>query len=88
MVDRLLASPRYGERWGRHWLDVARYSEDDVRGLDPKGRGYMPFYGAYRYRDWVIKSFNDDLPYDQFRHHAAGRRQVALQDRQPSATTI
>ncbi len=66
VVDRLLASPRYGERWGRHWLDVARYSEDDVRGLDPKGRGYMPFSGAYRYRDWVIKSFNDDLPYDHF----------------------
>jgi hypothetical protein len=66
VVDRLLASPRYGERWGRHWLDVARYAEDDVRGLDPKGRGYMPFDGAYRYRDWVIKSFNNDLAYDQF----------------------
>ncbi len=66
VVDRLLASPRYGERWGRHWLDVARYSEDDVRGLDPKRRGYMPFSGAYRYRDWVIKSFNNDLPYDRF----------------------
>lgn len=66
VIDRLLDSPRYGERWGRHWLDVARYSEDDVRGLDPKGRGYMPFSGAYRYRDWVIKSFNDDLPYDHF----------------------
>jgi mono/diheme cytochrome c family protein len=66
VVDRLLASPRYGERWGRHWLDVARYAEDDVRGLDPKGRGYMPFQGAYRYRDWVIKAFNDDLPYDKF----------------------
>jgi mono/diheme cytochrome c family protein len=66
VVDRLLASPRYGERWGRHWLDVARYSEDDVRGLDPKRRGYMPFQGAYRYRDWVIKAFNNDLPYDRF----------------------
>lgn len=66
VVDRLLASPRYGERWGRHWLDVARYSEDDVRGLDPKRRGYMPFDGAYRYRDWVIKAFNDDLPFDRF----------------------
>ena len=66
VVDRLLASPRYGERWGRHWLDVARYAEDDVRGLDPKGRGYMPFSGAYRYRDWVIKAFNDDVPYDHF----------------------
>lgn len=66
LVDRLLASPKYGERWGRHWLDVARYAEDDVRGLDPKGRGYMPFNGAYRYRDWVIKSFNQDMPFDEF----------------------
>ena len=66
VVDRLLASPRYGERWGRHWLDVARYAEDDVRGLDPKQRGYMPFSGAFRYRDWVIKAFNTDLPYDRF----------------------
>jgi len=66
VVDRLLASPRYGERWGRHWLDVARYAEDDVRGLDPKGRGFMPFRGAYVYRDWVIKAVNDDLPYDKF----------------------
>jgi mono/diheme cytochrome c family protein len=66
LIDRLLASLKYGERWGRHWLDVARYAEDDVRGLDPKGRGYMPFNGAYRYRDWVIKSFNQDMPYDQF----------------------
>jgi hypothetical protein len=66
VVDRLLASPQYGERWGRHWLDVARYAEDDVRGLDPKDRGYMPFSGAYVYRDWVIKAFNDDMPYDLF----------------------
>lgn len=66
VVDRLLASPRYGERWGRHWLDVARYGDDDIRGLDPRGRGFMPFDGAWVYRDWVIKSFNDDLSYDQF----------------------
>ena len=66
VVDRLLASPRYGERWGRHWLDVARYAEDDVRGLDPKRRGYMPFNGAYVFRDWVIQAFNDDMPYDLF----------------------
>jgi len=66
LLDRLLAAPKYGERWGRHWLDVARYAEDDVRGLDPKGRGYMPFNGAYRYRDWVIKSVNSDMPYDLF----------------------
>ena len=66
VVDRLLASPRYGERWGRHWLDVVRYGEDDVRGLDPMGRGYMPWRGASYYRDWVIKSFNDDMPWTTF----------------------
>ncbi len=66
VVDRLLASPHYGEHWGRHWLDVARYADDDVRGLDPKGRGYMPFQGAWVYRDWVIKAINNDVPYDQF----------------------
>jgi mono/diheme cytochrome c family protein len=66
VVDRLLASPRYGERWGRHWLDVARYAEDDVRGLDPKDRGYMPFAGAYVFRDWVIQAFNNDMPYGEF----------------------
>jgi hypothetical protein len=66
VVDRLLASPRYGERWGRHWLDVARYADDDIRGLDPRGRGYMPLDGAYVYRDWVIKAINDDVPYDKF----------------------
>ena len=66
LIDKLLASPRYGERWGRHWLDVARYGDDDIRGLDPRGRGYMPLDGAWVYRDWVIKQINDDLPYDQF----------------------
>jgi cytochrome c553 len=66
VVDRLLASPRYGEQWGRLWLDVARYGEDDPRSLDPMGRGYAPYPNAYLYRDWVIKAFNDDLPYDQF----------------------
>ncbi len=66
VVDRLLASPHYGEAWGRVWLDVARYGEDDYRSLDPKGRGYNPYPNAYLYRDWVIKAFNDDLRYDQF----------------------
>ena len=66
VVDRLLASPRYGERWGRHWLDVARYADDDIRGLDPRGRGYMPLDGAYVYRDWVVKAINSDITYDQF----------------------
>ena len=62
VVDRLLASPRYGERWGRHWLDVARYA-------DTKGYSFMEhrhFAHAYTYRDYVIDAFNSDLPYDQF----------------------
>jgi len=66
VVDRLLASPQYGERWGRLWLDVARYGEDDYRSLDPMRRGFAPYPHAYLYRDWVVKAFNDDLPYDQF----------------------
>jgi mono/diheme cytochrome c family protein len=66
VIDRLLASPQYGEHWARMWLDVARYGEDDYRSLDPKGRGYAPYPNAYLYRDWVIRAFNGDLPYDQF----------------------
>jgi hypothetical protein len=66
VVDRLLASPRYGETWARMWLDVARYGEDDYRSLDPMGRGYAPYPNAHLYRDWVIRAFNEDLPYDQF----------------------
>ncbi len=66
VVDRLLASPHYGERWGRIWLDVARYGEDDYRSLNPNPKGYRPYPNAYKYRDWVIQAFNDDLPYDQF----------------------
>ncbi|HKB35262.1 MAG TPA: PSD1 and planctomycete cytochrome C domain-containing protein, partial [Gemmataceae bacterium] len=68
VVDRLLASPAYGERWGRHWLDLARYCDD--------------FPEAWRYRDWVVHSFNRDLPYDQF---------VALQiagDRLPAPSPL
>jgi len=58
-VNRLLDSPRFGERWGRHWLDVARYGESvTLRGL--------VFQNAWRYRDYVIEAFNRDLPYDQF----------------------
>ncbi|SPE41835.1 conserved exported hypothetical protein [Candidatus Sulfopaludibacter sp. SbA3] len=66
VVDRLLASPHYGERWGRVWLDVARYGEDDYRSLNPNPRGYHPYPNAYLYRDWVIQAFNDDMPYDAF----------------------
>ena len=60
VVERLLASPRYGERWGRHWLDVARYA--DSNGMDDN----LTYADAWRYRDYVIAAFNDDKPYDQF----------------------
>ena len=63
LVDRLLASPRYGERWGRHWLDVVRYADSaDARGIGTEG----DFSEAWRYRDWVVDAFNRDLPYDRF----------------------
>ena len=63
VVDRLLASPRYGERWGRHWLDVARYA--DTRGYLAGGvERKFPF--SYTYRDWVVEAFNTDLPYNRF----------------------
>ena len=61
VVDRLLASPHYGERWGRHWLDVARYGEDQAHTF--KARMYP---NGFRYRDWVVNALNADLPYDRF----------------------
>ena len=60
VIDRLLASQQYGERWGRHWLDVARYA--DSNGLDEN----LAHLDAWKYRNYVIKSFNDDKPFDQF----------------------
>jgi hypothetical protein len=63
VVDRLLASPRYGERWGRHWLDVVRYA--DARDLIQLP-AESDFREAWRYRDWVVAAFNRDLPYDEF----------------------
>ena len=62
LIDRLLASPHYGERWGRYWLDVARYAEDN-----PTSEATNPPYPfAWRYRDWVIEAMNKDVPYDRF----------------------
>jgi mono/diheme cytochrome c family protein len=62
VVDRLLASPAYGERWGRHWLDLARYG--DTKGYVFTEERRYPY--SYTYRDYVIRAFNDDLPYDRF----------------------
>ena len=61
LVDRLLASPHYGERWGRYWLDIARYGEDQAHFFQPRLYPY-----GYKYRDWVIGAFNRDKPYDRF----------------------
>jgi len=67
LVDKLLASPRYGEKWARHWLDVVRYAESNSFERDAA----KPY--AWKYRDYVIRSFNDDKPYDQFiREQIAG----------------
>ena len=66
LVDDLLSSPHYGERWGRHWMDVARYA--DSTGVDED----HPFGDSWRYRDYVVAAFNDDLPFDQF-----AREQIA-----------
>ncbi|WP_422925274.1 PSD1 and planctomycete cytochrome C domain-containing protein [Singulisphaera sp. PoT] len=67
LVERLLSSPRYGERWGRHWLDLVRYAETSGHEFD------YDVPDAFRYRDYVVRAFNADLPYDQLvREHFAG----------------
>jgi hypothetical protein len=84
-VDRLLASPRFGERWGRHWLDAARYADSNGRDRN------VINYHAWRYREYVIDSFNRDKPYDRFiREQIAGdlmpARDAAQRDEQRIAT--
>lgn len=61
LVDRLMATPQFGEQWGRHWLDVARFGEDDFGGT-----AMVPYPNAWRYRDWVVGAVNQNLPYDRF----------------------
>lgn len=76
IVDRLLASPHYGERWGRYWLDVARYSDYQ---LTAEGDGPLP--KAFQYRDWVVRAFNEDMPFDQFVKAQIAGDQMAAADR-------
>ena len=85
IVDGLLASPHYGERWARHWLDVARYS--DTKGQFNRRVGESPIYPyAWTYRDYVIKALNDDLPYDQFiREQIAADRLVDKKNPEPAS---
>ena len=76
LVQELLQSPRYGERWGRHWLDVARYSDAKDGVLMYGDARIRPF--AYTYRDYVIRAFNDDKPYDQFIREQIAADQLSL----------
>ena len=64
LVERLLASPHFGERWGRHWLDVARYAEDQAHTFQAR-----MYPNGFEYRDWVVRALNADLPYDEFVVH-------------------
>ncbi|HWN93390.1 MAG TPA: PSD1 and planctomycete cytochrome C domain-containing protein, partial [Methylomirabilota bacterium] len=79
LIDRLLASPHYGERWGRHWLDLVRYAESNGYERD----GVKP--NAWRYRDYVIEAFNSDKPYDRFIREQLAGDEIA--DEQLAATT-
>ncbi|MDB5349960.1 MAG: Protein of unknown function (DUF1553)/Protein of unknown function (DUF1549)/Planctomycete [Planctomycetota bacterium] len=82
VVDRLLASPRFGERWGRHWLDVARFAESS-------GKTNFTYPQAWRYRDWAVASFNADKPYDRFvREQVAGDLLPAGDDRKRAEQLI
>ncbi|HKB38858.1 MAG TPA: PSD1 and planctomycete cytochrome C domain-containing protein [Gemmataceae bacterium] len=83
LVDRLLASPQYGERWGRHWLDVVRFGQTNGYERDDE----KPH--AWRYRDYVIRSFNDDKPYDRFvREQLAGDELDPITDDSLTATAF
>lgn len=78
VIDRLLASQEYGRRWGRHWLDIARYADTSGDGTD------MPIKEAHLYRDYVIDAFNADMPFDQFiREQIAGDILAAQNDTDP-----
>lgn len=79
IVDHLLESPHFGERWARHWLDVARFGESNGYEVDNRRRG------AFQFRDWVIRAFNDDIPFDQFVRWQVAGDQLAPKD--PDAHT-
>ncbi len=80
VVDRLLDSPRYGERWGRHWLDIARYA--DTHGGSAIGFTRFPF--SYTYRDYVIRAWNADLPYNRFVTEQLAADQLDLAENDPA----
>ncbi len=81
LIERLLASPRYGERWGQHWLDVVRYADSDGYRADD----LRP--NAYRYRDYVVRAFNEDKPYDDFVREQLAGDEIAPGDPERVAAT-
>ena len=86
LVKELLASPQYGERWGRHWLDVARYSDAKDGVLMYGDARIRPF--AYTYRDYVIRSFNDDKPFDRFIREQLAADQLKLPANSPDLAAL
>ncbi len=80
VVNRLLESPRYGERWGRHWLDIARYADT----LGGSAIGFTRFPFSYTYRDYVIRALNDDVPYDRFITEQLAADQMGLREDDPA----
>ena len=84
VIDRLLDSPEYGDRWGRHWLDLARYA--DTHGSSAIGFERFPF--SYTYRDYVIGAFNEDLPYDRFVLQQLAADQLGLPDNDPARAAL
>jgi mono/diheme cytochrome c family protein len=83
LVDRLLASPHYGERWARHWLDLARYGEDQAHTFQAR-----KYPNGYRYRDWLVQAFNSDLPYDRFIKEQLAADVLELPDRQANLAAL
>lgn len=84
ILDRLLESPAYGQRWGRHWLDIARYA--DTHGGSAIGFTSFPF--SYAYRDYVIRAFNEDKPYDRFVTEQIAADQLGLTENDPSLAAL
>ena len=86
LIDKYLSSPRYGERWGRHWLDVARYSDAKDGVLMYGDARIRPF--AYTYRDYVIRAFNADTPYDEFIREQLAADKLELPDGSPKLAAM
>jgi hypothetical protein len=83
VVERLLASPHYGERWARHWLDVARYGEDQAHTFEAR-----KYPQGFRYRDWLVRAFNEDMPYDRFIMEQIAGDLLDLPDRKDNVAAL